>query len=324
LNKKNNNKKWKLGLIFILCLVSSLLQTNNSNIFGINYINVAYAFDNYYFYITHVSMKSIMLSQKNNTFIKFYILVWKNIYEEQKPIIDKICIEHKNCNITYLILKNEFKEISTKGIIERTTAIFYRLLLQNLLPKEKKILYFDCDIVVYKDLNEIYNYNNYNKYYIGQYEGKPINKYGNKLKDFINSGAILINLELLRKDNIFPKIYQFLKVNNGSLLFLDQDAINVVCNKKNGFFPSYYFGSYLCNLEYISKINKKHLNKNHIIQNIKEPYLYHFKIFVKPWYGIARNKDNMICFDFIIRFYEFAKKSSYYLEILEKFKVFMK
>ena len=181
-----NNKKWKLGLIFILCLVSSLLLTNNSNKFGINYINVAYAFDNYYYYITHVSMKSIMLNQKNNTFIKFYILVWKNIYEEQKPIIDKICIEHKNCNITYLKLKNEFKEISTKGIIKRTTAIFYRLLLQNLLPKEKKILYFDCDIVVYKDLNELYNYNNYNKYYIGQYEGKPLNKYGNKLKDFIN------------------------------------------------------------------------------------------------------------------------------------------
>jgi len=131
----------------------------------------------HYYYITHVS---IMLSQKNNTFIKFYILVWKNINKEQKPIIDKICIEHKNCNITYLKLKNEFQEISTKGIIKRTTAIFYRLLLQNLLPKEKKILYFDCDIVVYKDLNELYNYNNYNKYYIGQYEGKPLYKYGNK------------------------------------------------------------------------------------------------------------------------------------------------
>ena len=102
---------------------------------------------------------------------------------------------------------------------------------------------------------------------------------------------------------------QFLKVNNDSLLFLDQDAINVVCNKKNGFFPSYYFGSYLCDWKYISKINKLTFNKNHIIQNIKEPYLYHFKTFVKPWYGIARNKDNMICFDFIIRFYEFAKKA---------------
>lgn len=103
-----------------------------------NYINVAYAFDNYYYYITHVSMKSIMLNQKDTTFIKFFILVWENIYEDQKPIINKICEEHKNCNITYLIVKNDFKEFSVKGYIQRTTAIFYRLLLQNLLPKEKK------------------------------------------------------------------------------------------------------------------------------------------------------------------------------------------
>lgn len=144
------------------------------------------------------------------------------------------------------------------------------------------------------------------------------------MKNFINSGAILINLDLLRKDNIFPKIYEFLKVNNGSLLFLDQDAINVVCNKKNGFFPSYYFGSYLCDLNNIKKNKKLIYNTKNINQNLKEPYLYHFKIFAKPWYGIARNKNNMVCFDFITRFYEFARKSSYYLEILEKFKVFMK
>ena len=42
-----------------------------------------------------------------------------------------------------------------------------------------------------------------------------------EINNIVNSGAILINLELLRKDNIFQKIYQFLKVNNGSLLYLD-------------------------------------------------------------------------------------------------------
>ena len=218
-------------------------------------------------------MKSIMLNQKNNTFIKFYILVWKNIFKEQKPVIDKICEEHKNCNITYIILNDEFKEFSVKGNIKKTTAIFYRLLLQNLLPQEKEILYFDCDIIVYKDLNKIYNYNITDKYYIGQYEGKPLKKYGNNLKDFINSGAILINLDLLRKDNIFSKIYEFLQKNNGSLLFLDQDAINVVCNKKNDFFPSYYFGEYLCDLPKIGMINKfKHI-KNQTIQKIKDIFI---------------------------------------------------
>ena len=55
---------------------------------NLNYINVAYAFDNNYYYKTHVSMKSIMLNQKNDIFIKFNILVHNSIYIEQKNIID--------------------------------------------------------------------------------------------------------------------------------------------------------------------------------------------------------------------------------------------
>ena len=35
-----------------------------NNVDNFKYINIAYAFDNNYYYITHVSMKSIMLYQK--------------------------------------------------------------------------------------------------------------------------------------------------------------------------------------------------------------------------------------------------------------------
>ena len=63
-----------------------------------NYINVAYAFDKNYHYITHVSMKSIMLSQKKETFINFFMLV-SNITDEQRTVINKISEEHKNCKI---------------------------------------------------------------------------------------------------------------------------------------------------------------------------------------------------------------------------------
>ena len=47
---------------------------------------------------------------------------------------------------------------------------------------------------------------------------------------------MLINLENLRRDNILPKIYNFLRKYNIEFILLDQDAINVVCNKKLGFF----------------------------------------------------------------------------------------
>lgn len=266
-------------------------------------------------------MKSIMINQKNSTFIKFYILVHESIYIEQKEVIDSICQEHQNCNITYFILKNEFKDISTRGRIKRTTAIYYRLLLQNLLHNEKKALYFDCDILIYKDLNQLYNHNITDKYYLGQYEGRPIKKYGKHLRNFINSGAILINLENLRKDNIYEKIYAFLKKNNKTLHFLDQDAINVVCNKKNGFLPPYYVSSGVCNSNTFKFLINNKINNSKIINNLKEPYIFHFKKYPKPWYNIAKNK-NLVCFDFFHRFYEYARKSNYYFEILENFKVF--
>ena len=120
----------------------------------ISFINVAYAFDNNYEYITHVSMKSIMLNQNINTFIKFYLLV-SNLTIEQKYIINKIKYEHKNCEINFFDLGKQFKNLSVPLSIW-SPAIYYRIILQYLLPNEKKILYLDTDTLVYKDLSKIY------------------------------------------------------------------------------------------------------------------------------------------------------------------------
>ena len=266
-------------------------------------------------------MKSIMLNQHENTYIIFHILVSEDIYDEQKPVIDEICLEYKNCRINYYKLKDEFKEFSTSGYIRRTPATYYRLLLQNLLQNEKKTIYFDCDTLIYKDLTELYNYNISEKYYVGEYEGITIKIYGENIS-CINSGAILINLENLRKDNIFPKIIDYLRNYNNSLFFLDQDAINVVCNKKNGFFPSNYFSYGVCSLKKLKKINQD--KSNLLINELKEPYIFHFKGYTKPWFGIAKRRNKFICFDFFPRFYEYARKTKYYFYILEKFPCFLK
>lgn len=140
---------------------------------------------------------------------------------------------------------------------------------------------------------------------------------GYNLSYFINSGVLLINLENLRKDNILEKIINFLRKNNNKLIFLDQDAINFVCNKKNGFFPSNYISSAICNIKSYKKNHKK-INKRDKLEI--EPYIFHFIVYDKPWYGIA-NYGGLVCFDQISRFYEYARKTTYYLDILEKFPV---
>ena len=131
----------------------------------------------------------------------------------------------------------------------------------------------------------------------------------------------MINIELLRKDNIFAKITYFLRKNNRHLLFFDQDDINVVCNDKIGFFPKNTVSSGFCKYNEIKQINKDKYYNHTLIENLKNPYVFHFVTYKKPWFGIAE-RDKHICFDYFTRFYVFARKTSYYFEILEKFPVF--
>ena len=197
----------------------SIIIKSNLSIYK-NIINVAYAFDNNYHYITHVSMKSIMINQNFDTFINFYLLV-SNLTKEQKNVINRISLEHKNCKIKFFDMGIKFKEFKIPQNIW-STANFYRIILQDLLINEKKILYFDVDTLIYKDLTKIYNYNISGKYFIGMPEYKDnsfFQKYNISFNNFINTGVMLCNLEELRKGNISKKIEEFIIKNNNDLKF---------------------------------------------------------------------------------------------------------
>lgn len=289
-----------------------------------NKINVAYSFDSNYQYITHVSMKSIMLSQNFDTFINFHILVSSNIKDEEKEVIDKICIQHKNCQIKYFLMGEKYKEINTKGYIKWSTAMYYRLRLPDLLYNETRILYLDCDTLIYKDLTKIYNYDITNKYFRGMLEPRDLSYLGLNVPNYINTGVMLINLELLRNDDVIKKIEEFLTKHNFKLLFPVNDAINTVCHKRNGYFPPEYVQWGFCNEHLVDKYIKDlqiRVDKNEVLKAYKDPYIYHLIGYkYKPWNGIP-NYYGTVCIDPLVRFYQLAKKTDYYYDIIEKFKI---
>jgi len=238
--EKNNNKiinnnsnygftsiQLKILLNIFLIIINFNYQFHKIFIKYNNYINVAYSVDKKYYYIAHCSMKSIMINQNNDTYINFYILVSENISKENKTIIDKIGEQHNNCKIHYLYIDNKFKKLNPKVW---STAVFYRVILQDLLVKEKKILYLDCDTLIYKDLTKIYNYEFKNKYYLGMLEPKdPFLKMN--ISNFINTGVLLINMEELRKDKISKKIIEYLVKNNNKIIFPINDSLNLLAFK---------------------------------------------------------------------------------------------
>ena len=292
-----------------------------------NYINVSYSFDGNYHYIAHVSMKSIMISQDKSTFIKFYMLV-SNINEEQREVINTICLQHDNCNITFINMKDQFKELYVPKDIMTvwTTAIFYRVILQDLLPTEHRILYLDVDTLIYKDLTKLYNYNITEKCYVGMVEYKDIYyfiQYNVKFNNFINTGVMLCNLDELRKFDFTTKFKEFFNKYDKKVKFPLNDATNYLTHEKNGIFDPGDVIIGFCNENEIYKYYKRmslKINVTEVIKAYNDPYVYHLITKVKPWRKIP-SIDGYVCFEPMIRFYEMAKKTIYFHKILELFPV---
>ena len=315
-----------VSVILIILLLFFLFRFFKGNKFN-NYINVSYAFDGNYHYIAHVSMKSIMLSQEKTTFINFYMLV-SNINDEQKEVINKICLEHENCKIIYIDMGDQFKElyIPKDNMAVWSTANFYRVKLQDLLPNEHKILYLDTDTLIYKDLTKLYNYNITGKYYVGMPEYKDIYyflQYKEKFKNFINTGVVLCNLDELRKLNFTNKFVEFFNKYNKKIKFPVNDATNIITHEKNGYFEPEYVVIGFCNEKEIHKYYKRmslKIDVTEVINAYNDPYVYHLITKVKPWRDIP-TIDGLVCFEPMIRFYEMAKKTVYFHKILELFPV---
>ena len=336
LNIKKKNIEFIFVLIFIILLLFLILSGNfeknpdsnknpNVAVKYKNFINVAYAFDSSYQYITHVSMKSIMLSQNRDTFIIFHILVSSKIKDKEKEVINKISKEYKNCDIKYYYMGDRFKEINVKAYITWSTAMYYRLRLPDLLPNEKRVLYLDCDTLVYKDLTKLYNYNIEGNYFTGMLEPRDLSYLGINVNNYINTGVMLFNLDELRKENVAKKIEEFLIKHNYKLLFPVNDSLNTVCHKKNGYFSPEFVQWGFCNENFVNKYIEElqiKLDKKEVLKAYKDPYISHMIGYkYKPWNGIPNYKGT-VCIDPIVRFYEMAKKTDYYYDIIEQFKIY--
>lgn len=129
-----------------------------------------------------------------------------------------------------------------------TAAANYRLVIADELPEWEKAIYIDCDVIVRQDLGRLYNSLDMQGYYYlagiveasTEYQVKGFTPLGCKAGEYINSGFLVMNLELLRKDKMSAKFVEALRVPY--LEFPDQDVLNVVCRGKILFLSPLYNG----------------------------------------------------------------------------------
>lgn len=187
--------------------------------------------DNYSMHLT-VAITSILINSKIGEFFNFYVLDGgiKNKNKEKITNLKKI----KNFNLEFIQIKNEKIDKCPMAGLENVFSrqAYYRYLIPFIKPNLDKALYLDCDVAVNSSLLELYQTDLKNAFCAVCKEENnsylEINCKNTEVKNYFNSGVMLINCKKWREENIFEKLIEntdFLFKEN-RLKFLDQDALN--------------------------------------------------------------------------------------------------
>ncbi len=196
-------------------------------------INVLYCFDNNFWRMAAVSVRSMMMCQKHPEDVVVYCMVAP--HTRGKRLMRKIVAEYGG-RVVWRVVKKTENPYRTRDFLRWSPVIFYRLFAYRMFPNVKKMLYLDSDTLVCDDLTSLFNMD-ISGYAIGAVRDMAVIEQGiNKLDIehvrmflnkhlkndlYVNSGVLLINMQELAQYEA-----NLLAVDVG-LKYPDQDLLNV-------------------------------------------------------------------------------------------------
>ena len=274
----------------------------------LNYISIAICPNDYYVPFTYVSMISILSTKEEFTFISFYIIITKEFQKRNMNFLLSLYEQFDLFNISFVTMDDRYKN----AYISRRMTIqtYFRFSLGEFFPFLNRILYLDSDIIVYKDLNKLFNLNFNGKMVLGQVTGFNRSK---KTGIFnINNGILLFNLYQMRKLKIEEKVLNIIKKKK-KFRYHDQTLLNHYFKEYIGIFPLEYHIRNWGNLQEMKKWNKiagSVYDEDYFYFAQKYPYIRHF---LGPQKPIKSEKNH------IEDWWYFARKSKYYRQKSTKF-----
>lgn len=126
---------------------------------------------------------------------------------------------------------NQFSHLPDCG--RHGQATLMRLNLPNILPDVERVIYLDGDIVVLKDLAELYSLELGDcllaavRDLVGLIDHDHLNNLA--IKEYFNAGVMLMDLARMRADNIVQRFGESANVITKFWKYADQDVINFTC-----------------------------------------------------------------------------------------------
>jgi lipopolysaccharide biosynthesis glycosyltransferase len=260
-------------------------------------INIAISFDENYVTPFYVLITSIFLNNEKNDLVIHTIT--SGVSDAQKKEITEY-VERNNAKIFYYQV--EPKNLEGLALPPNkwfTVASYFRLFFPMLVSDNvERLLYLDTDIVVIKDLAELYNLN------IGS---KPIGAVREEIgtarpeifntdpNNYFNSGVMLMNIPEWKKQQVTEKALQFIHDYPEACICVDQDALNATM------IDNWHCIDRRYNVLY--QFVPRKLAKKDFSTFLQEKVAIHFTLGEhKPWLAMNRNKFSYL-------YHQYQKKS---------------
>ena len=237
----------------------------------------------------YTTMLSILEKAYKSTCYIFYIISVSILSEINKEQIMKLNNKYK-CYIYFINIEKIFKN-KTKRLLSNYFSNYFRLLIGNLIPNEiDKCLVLDYNIIVNKDLSELFNINMKDNYIAGvvsahhyfdeKKECKRLNI--SSMRKYINACMMIINLQKIRKDNM---ILNYMKIIKNNKNLQEQDILNVACYTKIITLPPKY-NAMISILKENNHLLRKLFKEKDIIEAKNSPFIINYSGKNKPWNSI--------------------------------------
>ena len=251
-------------------------------------MNILTCTDSRFVIPTGVMFSSICINNQEEE-LNFHLIIDGSVTESQKEALREE-IEKKYSNTTLSFYLIQIEDIKKYLIVKRAcfpVSIYYRLLLENILPSDiDKILYLDGDIVVRHNLKDLWQ-TDISDYAVGAVVNQTnSSSFWNRLgypkeKGYFNSGVLLINLKYWREHELSQQYIKYIKENPDKLLYPDQDVLNVILQDSKKLLPERYNVQ-----EAFYRIGRECVpceNTDEIEKAIYDPCIIHYTD-VKPWH----------------------------------------
>lgn len=266
-------------------------------------ITIVLSFDKNYLSLGATCIGSILLNLKQGVKCEIVVL-YSDLDSRDKFQLNQLIKFHQDVNIGFINMEDAFSDVVLPANSHFTKETFFRIKLPSLLPQYSKVLYIDADTIVNRDICELFSVN-IDNYFLAGVKDIGITNFikenlntsipdisGNNyfahyadiqsLDKYINCGVMLINLDLMRKENIESKLVNYI-YNKPKLVHVDQDAINSVCYGKILLLDPRWnvFNHPVFVYKYADSMDYKLIHKSR-----QDPYIIHYASKdTKPWVG---------------------------------------